>query len=132
MNDRVELIAKNVVHCAYLVHKKLGPGLLERIYEVCLCYELEKLGYNVKRQVEIPITYDDITFNEGFRLDVLVNDEILIEIKAVEKINPVWKAQVITYLKLTDLGVGFLINFNVPLIKEGITRLINKTHFRQL
>lgn len=117
-----EQIGKDIVNAAFKVHKELGPGLLERVYEVCVAHELRKLGYDVKRQVDIPIAYDGIIFEEGLRLDLLVNDLVIAELKAIETINPVWEAQVISHLKLTKLKLGFLINFNVPLIKNGIRR----------
>lgn len=113
------------VHAAFKVHKELGPGLLERVYEVCLEHEIGKLGLEVQRQVDIPIVFDNIVFDEGLRLDLLVEDYIIIEVKAVELVNPVWSAQIISHLKLTDKDLGFLINFNVPLIKSGIKRFIN-------
>jgi GxxExxY protein len=125
MEERIEQIAKNIVHCAYKVHKELGPGLLEKVYEICLVHELEKYGYNVKRQVEIPIVYDGMIFKEGLRLDIVVEDEIIIEVKAVELVNAVWEAQIISQLKITNKKLGFLINFTVPLIKNGIRRFIN-------
>ena len=125
MEERIEQIAKNIVHCAYKVHKELGPGLLEKVYEICLVRELEKCGYNVKRQVEIPIVYDGMTFKEGLRLDIIVEDEIIIEVKAVELVNAIWEAQIISQLKITNKKLGFLINFTVPLIKNGIRRFIN-------
>ena len=105
--------------------QELGPGLLEKVYEICLVHELEKCGYNVKRQVEIPIVYDGMTFKEGLRLDIVVEDEIIIEVKAVELVNAVWEAQIISQLKITNKKLGFLINFTVPLIKNGIRRFIN-------
>jgi len=125
MEERIEQIAKNIVHCAYKVHKELGPGLLEKVYEICLVHELEKCGYNVKRQVEIPIVYDGMIFKEGLRLDIVVEDEIIIEVKAVELVNAVWEAQIISQLKITNKKLGFLINFTVPLFKNGIRRFIN-------
>jgi len=124
LSKREESIAEQIVNAAFTVHKTLGPGLLEKVYEVCLCHELSKQALKYKRQVDIPIVYDGITFNEGLRLDVLVEDLIICEIKAVEKMNPVWEEQIISYLRLTDKRLGFLINFNVPLIKNGIKRFI--------
>lgn len=119
-----EKIAKEIVDAAYIVHKKLGPGLLERIYETCFCHELDKKNIPYKKQVDIPLVYDNITFKEGLRLDVLVADLIICELKAVDMMNPVWKAQLLSYLKLTNKRLGFLINFNVPIIKEGMVRII--------
>ena len=121
---REEELATEIVDAAYLVHKQLGPGLLEKIYEVCFCHELSKKGINTRRQVSVPIQYDGITFDEGLRLDVLVEDMIVCELKAVDTFNPVWKAQIISHLRLTNKQLGFLINFNVSLIKDGIQRII--------
>ena len=125
LSERTEEIGKIIVNSAFKVHKQLGPGLLERVYEVCLAHEITKAGLDVKRQVDIPIFYDGIEFAEGLRLDLLIEDSIIIEIKAVEQINPVWEAQIISQLKLLNKDLGFLINFNVPLIKSGIRRFIN-------
>jgi len=119
-----EEIGKKIVHAAYLVHKALGPGLLEKVYEICFCHELVKMGLLVKRQIDIPITYDGLTFDEGLRLDVLVEDLIICEIKAVDLVNPVWEAQVISHLKLTGKRLGYLINFNVINIGQGIKRYV--------
>jgi GxxExxY protein len=124
LSKKEESIAGKIVDAAYTVHKILGPGLLEKVYEVCFCHELSKRGLQNKRQVDIPIIYDGITFNEGLRLDVLVEELIICELKAVDEMNPLWEAQILSYLKLTGKRLGFLINFNVPLIKEGIKRII--------
>lgn len=120
-----ERIGKVIVNASFLIHKAIGPGLLEKIYEVCLAHEIRKAGLKVKRQVTIPIEYDGIQFDEGLRLDLLVEDKVIIEIKSVEQVNPVWAAQIISHLKLTRLNLGFLINFNVPLIMNGIKRFRN-------
>jgi GxxExxY protein len=98
--------------------------LLEKVYEVCFCHELSKRELKCQRQVDIPIVYYGMTFDEGLRLDVLVEERIICELKAVEQMNPVWEAQIISHLKLTGKRLGFLINFNVPLIKDGIKRII--------
>jgi len=98
--------------------------LLEKVYEVCFCHEISKRRLKYQRQVDIPIIYDGITFNEGLRLDVLVEELIICELKAVDEMNPVWEAQLLSHLKLTGKRLGFLINFNVPLIKKGIKRII--------
>ena len=124
LSKREESIAEKIVDAAYTVHKILGPGLLERVYEVCFCHELSKRRLKYKRQVDIPIVYDGITFNEGLRLDVLVEDLILCELKAVDEMNSLWEAQILSQLKLTGKRLGFLVNFNVPLIKNGIKRII--------
>jgi GxxExxY protein len=120
-----ERIGKEVVNAAYKVHKALGPGLLEKVYEVCLCHELRKSGLIVERQLDIPIVYDGITFEEGLRLDLLVENKVVIELKAVDIVNPVWEAQIISHLMLTGKRLGFLINFNVTLVKDGIRRYVN-------
>lgn len=119
-----EDIGKAIVQAAFKVHKELGPGLLEKVYEVCLVHELRKNGYQVARQLDIPIQYDGITFDEGLRLDILVENKVIVEVKAIEQVNPVWQAQVLSHLKLTGLRLGYLINFNVPLMKDGIKRFI--------
>lgn len=119
-----ERIAKLIVDSAFTVHKTLGAGLLESVYETCLCHELEKRGLKYKRQVIVPLVYDGIKFSEGFRLDVLVEERIICELKSVEKMEKVHLSQVLTYLKLTGNRLGFLINFNVSLIKNGIRRVI--------
>ena len=123
-SEAEEAVATKIVDAAYAVHKALGPGLLEKVYETCFCHELTKRGLAYRRQVDIPIEYDGIRFDEGLRLDVLVEDTVICEVKAVDKTNPVWEAQLLSYLRLTGKRVGFLINFNVPILKSGIKRLI--------
>ena len=107
LSDREESIAKMVVDAAFIVHKNLEPGLLEKIYEICFCHELSKRGLKYQRQVDIPIVYDEIVFNEGLRLDVFVEELIICELKAVDEMNPVWEAQVLSHLKLTNKRLGF-------------------------
>ena len=124
LTEREEFLGKEIVDAAYKVHKGLGPGLLEKIYEACFCYELDKKGIPNKRQIDLPIYYDGRFFDEGLRLDVFVEDLVVCELKAREVINPLWPAQVISHLKLTKRRLGYLINFNVPLIKDGIKRFI--------
>ena len=124
LSAREEEIAKSIVEAAYIVHKNLGSGLREKIYEVCFCHELSKSGFHPRRQVDLPIKYDGIIFDEGLRLDVLVSDLVICEIKAVDHVNPVWEAQLLSHLKLTGARIGFLINFNVPVIKRGIRRFV--------
>ena len=125
IDERTEEIAKIIVNSAFKVHKNLGPGLLERVYEVCLAYEINKAGLLVQSQIDVPIIYDGVTLKEKLRLDLIVENRVIVEVKAVEIVNPVWQAQIISHLKLTDNQLGFLINFNVPLIKNGIKRFIN-------
>jgi len=124
LTEEEERIGKAVVDAAFYVHKELGPGLLEKVYEVCFSHMLTKAGFNVQRQIDIPIVFDGLVFEDGLRLDVLVNDLVICELKAVETINPVWTSQIISHLRLTDKRLGYLINFNVPLIKDGIKRFI--------
>jgi GxxExxY protein len=124
LSKREESIAEKIVDAAFIVHKVLGPGLLERVYEVCFCHELSKRELKYQRQVDLPIKYDGMIFDEGLRLDVLVEELIICELKAVDEMNPVWKAQILSHLRLTGKRLGFLINFNVPLIKNGINRII--------
>lgn len=124
LTKKEELISNKIVDSAYVIHKALGPGLLEKIYEVCFCHELSKRGLEYRRQVDIPIVYDGITFDEGLRLDVFVENLVICELKAVDQMNPVWEAQIISHLRMTEKRLGFLINFNVPLIKKGIKRII--------
>jgi GxxExxY protein len=118
LSENEEWLCKEIVDAAYLAHKGLGPGLLERIYEVCFCHELKKKNISYKRQVDLPIIYDGLVFDEGLRLDVLVENSIICEIKAVETVNPLWQAQILSHLKMTGNNIGFLINFNVPLLKK--------------
>lgn len=124
LSEREEILGKMIVEAAYKVHSELGPGLLEKVYEICFCHELEKNGVAVQRQLDVPIIYDGIKFNEGLRLDVLVDDLVICELKAIEHVNPVWEAQILSHLKLTKKRLGYLINFNVPLIKQGIKRFV--------
>ena len=122
LTETEEFLCREIVDCAYKVHSQLGPGLLERIYEVCFCHELDKKEIPFKRQVKLPIKYDGIIFDEGLQLDVLIDNKIIVEFKAVELVNPIWQAQLISHLKLTKLKVGFIINFNTQLIKNGLRR----------
>ena len=124
LSPEEEDIGKAIVAAAYRVHSVLGPGLLEKIYETCLVHELRKEGYEVERQVSLPIEYEGIIFEEGLRIDILVEEQVIAEIKAVNEVNPVWQAQVLSHLKLANLRLGYVINFNVPQIKFGIKRLI--------
>lgn len=121
---RVEEVAKQIVDSAFKVHSHFGPGLLESVHEACLASELSRRGLKVVRQMRVPIRYDDIKIDEGFGIDLLAADRILIEVKGSDQVHPVHRQQVKTYLKLLGLQLGFLINFNVPLIKDGIERII--------
>ena len=115
-----------IVDAAYKVHQELGPGLLESAYEACLAHELTKRGLIIERQKEQPLFYDNIKIDVGYRMDLLVEDSIVIELKAVEKIIPIHQAQLMTYLKLSKKTLGFLINFNTTYFKSSIKRIANK------
>jgi GxxExxY protein len=117
-------VARQVVDGAFAVHSTLGPGLLESVYETCLAYELGKRGLVVERQVILPVHYDGLRLEAGLRLDLLVEHCLIVELKAVETLLPVHRAQLLTYLKLTNHRLGLLINFTVPLIRDGIVRVI--------
>jgi GxxExxY protein len=118
-------ITYEVIGAAYDVHKALGPGLLESTYEVCLIHRLTQKGLSVENQKPLPVVFQGIKLNAGYRIDLLVENQVIVEIKSVECIAPVHYAQLLTYLKLSDRKVGLLINFNVPNLKEGIKRMVN-------
>lgn len=118
-------ISKQVVDAAFKIHTTLGPGLLESVYEAVLAYELKQRGLKVVRQKSIPVIYEEVHLEEGFRADLIVEDKVIIELKSVETIAPVHKKQLLTYLRLTNLKLGLLINFGDELIKTGITRVVN-------
>jgi GxxExxY protein len=122
LTQREEWLCKQVVDCAYRVHNELGPGLLEKVYEICFCHELFKKGIAFDRQLLLPVHYDGLIFEEALKMDVFVDKRIICELKAVDAVNPVWVAQILSHLKMTAVHVGFLINFNVPIIKNGIRR----------
>ena len=124
ISEEEDRIGREIVNAAFHVHKELGPGLLEKVYEVCFCHVLVQKGFEIKRQLDIPIVFEGLTFEEGLRLDVMVNDLVICELKALENVNPVWEAQLLSHLKLTNKRLGCLINFNVPLIKNGIKRMV--------
>ena len=121
----LEKLTKNTLDCAFKVHTALGPGMLESAYEACLMYELKQNGLKAIAQVELPIIYGDVKISAGYRLDVLVENELIVEIKAVERFHPVHTAQLLSYLKLSKKSLGLLINFNVPRLKQGIKRVVN-------
>ena len=122
LTQREEDLCSIIVDYAYKVHLTLGPGLLEKIYEACFCHELSKRNIPFNRQKVLGISYDNLIFDEGLKLDVLVDDLIICEFKAVDIVNPIWQAQLLCHLKLTKLHVGFILNFNVPIMKNGIRR----------
>jgi len=118
-------LSKIVFDCALKVHQNLGPGLLESAYEECLFYELKKSGVEVQKQKALPLIYEEVKLDIGYRIDIIVENKLILEIKSVEALNDVHFAQLLTYLKLTDCKLGMLINFNVDLIKNGIKRVVN-------
>ncbi|QDT71062.1 GxxExxY protein [Lacipirellula limnantheis] len=118
-------ISQQIVDAAYQIHKTLGPGLLESVYEVVLAYELRKRGLKVERQLPVQVVYDGICFEERYRLDLLVEGKVIVEIKSIETLTPVHKKQLLTYLRLLDKRLGLLINFNEELIRNGISRVVN-------
>lgn len=120
----LEDLAETLVDSAFKAHQALGPGLLESVYEACLCIELAKRGVHYEAQAPLPLTYEGVKIESGFRIDLLVEQRIILELKAVEKLLPIHQAQLLTYLKLADKRLGLLINFNVRMFKEGIKRVI--------
>lgn len=118
-------ITEKIIGSAIAVHKALGPGLPESAYEECLCFELSEAGLEFKRQVALPVVYKGVKLDCGYRMDVVVEESVIIEIKAVERIVPVHEAQLLSYLKLTGIKVGLLLNFHVPVLKSGIKRIVN-------
>ncbi|CAM3787126.1 GxxExxY protein [Flavobacterium cucumis] len=118
-------LSRIVFDCALKVHQSLGPGLLESAYEECLFYELKKIGLRVEKQKPLPLIYEEVKLDVGYRIDIIVENKLIIEIKSVEALNDVHFAQLLTYLKLTNCKLGLLINFNVSLIKNGVKRVVN-------
>jgi len=118
----INKITEKIIGCAIEVHRELGPGLLESAYEECLAYELRQAGLNVERQVSVPVIYRDVKLDYGYRIDLLVEKVVVIELKTVDVINPVHEAQILTYMKFSNKATGLLINFNVMRLKEGIKR----------
>jgi GxxExxY protein len=119
-------LAREIVDAAYKVHTALGPGLLESVYEAAMAHELQKRGLPVNRQVPLPVVYEEVRLEEGFRADLVVGGKVMVELKSVDRIADVHKKQLLTYLKLSGMKLGLLINFNEALIKDGITRIVNK------
>lgn len=118
-------LSKIVFDCALKVHQNLGPGLLESAYEECLFYELRKTGLEIQKQKSLPLVYEEVKLDIGYRIDIIIENKLIIEVKSVDALNEVHFAQLLTYLKLTDCKLGLLINFNVTLIKNGIKRVVN-------
>ncbi len=124
ISDELNRVSGEIIDSALAVHRTLGPGLLENVYEACLAYELTKRNLRVSRQVEVPVIYDGVRLDVGFRIDILVNEAVVVELKAVEQILPVHSAQMLTYLRLTGHRLGLLVNFNVPALRQGVHRLV--------
>ncbi|HHT9107364.1 MAG TPA: GxxExxY protein [Candidatus Wunengus sp. YC64] len=118
-------VTEKIIGAAIEIHKTLGPGLLESAYEECLCYELSRAGLHFQRQVDLPVLYKEERLDCGYRLDLIVEDAVIVELKTVECLLPIHEAQLLTYLKMKNLRVGLLINFNVPVLKDGIKRMVN-------
>lgn len=123
--QRINKVTETIIGCAIEVHRILGPGLLESAYEECLCHELARAGLGFRRQVEMPLAYKTVRLDCGYRLDLVVEETVVVELKTVDHLLPVHEAQLLTYLKLYGSPVGLLINFNVPVLKEGLKRLVN-------
>jgi GxxExxY protein len=124
LSERVERLARDVVDAGLTVHRALGPGLLESVYEHCLAYELQHRGLTVQRQVPLPIVYRGVKLDAGYRLDLVVEQAIIVEIKSTETVSRLYEAQVLTYLRLSAMRLAFLMNFNVPLFKHGLKRYV--------
>jgi len=124
--NNLETTASAIVNAAISVHRELGPGLLESAYQQCLVYELRKCGNNVKTEILLPIKYDGLEIEAGYRIDMIINEKVIVENKAVKEIAPIHKAQLLTYLKLGNFKIGFLLNWNVNLMRDGIKRMVHR------
>lgn len=124
LNQRENFLAKEVIDVAFKLHKALGPGLLESVYAKCFYYELETRGIPFTKERMVTLYYEDLVIENGLKLDILVDDLVILELKAQENFHPVWEAQLLSYLKLTQKRLGYIINFHVPLMKDGFKRLI--------
>ncbi len=122
--DSTERVATALIDAAFAVHKTLGPGLVEPVYEACLCYELSQRNIKFRKQLDLPVVYKNVRLDAKLRIDLLVEECLIVELKSVERIHPLFEAQLLTYMKLTNQRLGLLINFNVPLFKDGIKRMI--------
>jgi len=129
MKAAINSITESIISAAIAVHRELGPGLLESAFEACLVYELIQHGLSVERQKSVPVTYRGVKIDCGYRIDLLVEDKVVVELKAVERLEPIHEAQLLSYLKLSGYQIGLLINFNVRMLKQGIKRLVN--NFRE-
>ncbi len=125
-NDRLDQISRRIIGAAIEVHRHLGPGLLESAYQSCLVFELKHLGLSLEEQKALPVVYKEVRLDCGYRLDLLVEDAIIVEIKAIEKLLPIHDAQLLSYLRLAKKRVGLLMNFHVPVLKDGLKRIVNE------
>lgn len=123
--DRLDLITRRIIGAAIEVHRRLGPGLLESAYETCLAFELRQLGFKIEQQKPLPVVYKDVKLDCGYRLDLVVEDSVVVEVKAVERLAPIHDAQLLSYLRLSQKKVGLLINFHVRVLKNGLKRIVN-------
>ena len=124
--ERLDQISRKIIGAAITVHRALGPGLLESTYEACLAYELVQLGLKVERQKELPVRYRGVVIDCGYRMDLIIEDAIVVEVKSIEQLLPIHQAQVMSYLRLSGLRVGLLLNFNVRILKQGLKRIVNE------
>jgi GxxExxY protein len=124
--DRLDQISRRIIGAAIEVHRHLGPGLLESAYQSCLVFELRQQGLRVEEQKPLPVTYKEVKLDCGYRLDLVVEDEIIVEVKAIEKLLPIHEAQLLSYLRLSNKKVGLLMNFHVPVLKDGLKRIVNE------
>jgi len=125
-NDRLDQISSRIIGAAIEVHRHLGPGLLESAYQACLAFELKRFGLKVEEQKPLPVVYKQVKLDCGYRLDMVVEDEVIVEVKAIEKLLPIHEAQLLSYLRLTKKKVGLLMNFHVPVLKNGLKRIVNE------
>jgi GxxExxY protein len=123
--DRLDSITRRIIGAAIEVHRRLGPGLLESAYEACLAYELRQVGYKIEQQKPLPIVYKDVKLDCGYRLDLVVEDSVIVEVKAVDQLAPIHEAQLLSYLRLSEMRVGLIINFHVRVLKNGLKRIVN-------
>jgi GxxExxY protein len=124
--DRLDLITRRIIGAAIEVHRHLGPGLLESAYETCLAFELRQLGFKVEQQKPLPVIYKEIKMDCGYRMDIVVEDSIVVEVKAIEQLGPIHDAQLLSYLRLSGKRVGLLMNFHVRVLKDGLKRIVNE------
>jgi GxxExxY protein len=124
LSDREKWLAEQIINIAITIHKTVGPGLLESVYEKCFCYELEKRGITYSRQQSVSLIYDSLVIDDGLRLDILVDDLVIVELKAQENKLFLWQAQLLSYMKLSKIRLGYILNFHIPLMKDGIKRMI--------